>query len=239
MDSWKYSGAADEPLDGPARRQSTKREMGLVGAMISLVWWLVIRTYLKLVHRLKTHGKSHLPKDPGFVIVANHASHLDSLVLAASLPLRWNGHVFPLAAGDTFFHRPDTAVFATFCLNALPLWRKKASGRALADLRDRVANHEVVLMIFPEGTRSRDGAMGRFKPGIGRLVSGTATKVVPAYIQGAHRAFPPNAKLPRFHSVRVRFGEALDFSNTPDTREGWNEVATRLQEAVCELENGI
>ena len=48
MDSWEYDSARDWKLDNEARRQSPQREPGLLGALVGLVWWILVRTYLKL-----------------------------------------------------------------------------------------------------------------------------------------------------------------------------------------------
>ena len=235
MDSWEYESARDQQVDSKARRQSPQREPGLLGALVSLAWWVMVRTYLKCYHRLSVSGKERRPQDPGFVIVANHASHLDVLCLAASLPLRWNGHVYPIAAGDTFFEKPTAAFFATYCLNALPLWRRKASGHTLTELRERLSQGDQVLLIFPEGTRSRDGVMGTFKPGIGRIVAGTDTPVLPVHIDGAHRAYPPKARFPRPHGIRLKMGKPISFEEIEDSRDGWRKIGERLEACVREL----
>ena len=236
MDSWEYQSARDLALDKKARSQSPQREPGLLGVLIGLAWWVMVRAFLKVYHRLRIDWPETMPQDPGFIIVANHASHLDVLCLAASLPLKWNGHVYPIAAGDTFFEKPAAALFATFCLNALPLWRRKASGHALSELRSRLTQGHQVLLIFPEGTRSRDGIMGSFKPGIGRIVAGTATPIIPAYIQRAHRAFPPKASFPKPHGIRVTFGKAMSFEESKDSREGWTDIAAALEASVAALD---
>lgn len=232
MKSWRYQGARDRDLKRRERRSSTRRETGLVPAFFSLCWWLYVRLYLKLFHRLEVLGRENLPREPGFIMVSNHSSHLDTLALAAALPLRWNGHVFPVAAGDTFFNRPETAWFAANFLNALPLWRSRASAHALAELRERVMVAEEVLILFPEGTRSRDGKMGSFKSGIGRLVAGSPVQIVPAKIQGAFEAYAADRKVPRPHSITLRLGPALSFPDLSDDREGWNAIARDLKTAV-------
>ena len=235
MDSWECDSARDRNLDNKARRQSPQREPGLLGALVSLVWWVLVRTYLKLYHRLSVRGKEMRPQDPGFIMVANHASHLDVLCLAASLPLRWNGHVYPIAAGDTFFEKPTAAYFATICLNALPLWRRKASGHSLTELRERLSQGNQVLLIFPEGTRSREGAMGTFKPGIGRIIAGTNTPVLPVHIGGAHRAYPPKARFPKPRAIQVTMGTPISFEDVEDSRDGWRKIGKRLEASVREL----
>ncbi|MFT5121611.1 MAG: 1-acyl-sn-glycerol-3-phosphate acyltransferase [Candidatus Omnitrophota bacterium] len=235
MKTWRYQGARDEDLKPVDRRCSTRRELGLGSALISLCWWVYVRGYLKLFHRLKINGRENLPAEPGFMLVSNHSSHLDTLALAAALPLRWNGHVFPVAAGDTFFNRPETAWFAAHFLNALPLWRRRTATHALADLRARLQAGAEVLILFPEGTRSRDGAMAPFKSGIGRLLAGTDVCVVPVKITGAFEAFPVDRKRPRPHPISLTIGAPISFPQLSDNHEGWNTIARELAAAVERL----
>ena len=198
-------------------------------------WWSVVRSYLAVYHRLEISGREHLPTSPPFVLVANHASHLDALVLASPLPARIRDRVFPIAAGDTFFETPVSAVFAAFVLNALPIWRKNCGPHALHELRDRLVHEPCAYILFPEGTRTRDGKMNRFKPGIGMLVAGTHVPVVPCYLRGCFEAWPPRAKVTRPRRIRVRIGPPLSFPGMNDDRAGWEATASRIEQAVAAL----
>lgn len=238
MDHWKYRPARDLDVPFRERFKSVRRESSLITVLIALAWSMPLRLYLRLAHGLRTVGRDRLPETPRFVVAANHSSHLDALVLSAILPLRWTGRVHAVAAGDTFFESQGSALFASQCLNALPLWRRKITAHALSELRERLAAEDNVLIIFPEGTRSRDGALGRFKPGIGMLVAGTGLPVVPCRIEGAHCAWPAGRRLPRPGRIEIAVGGPLTFQDVPDNREGWDEVARRLESAVAGLAKG-
>ena len=105
MEDWRFQPARDLGLTREERRKSLQREVGLESAISSLLWRWLTRAPLRLVHRLEIIGRQNLPKQTPFVIVANHSSHLDAVILAACLPIRFAGRVFPIAAGDTFFAR--------------------------------------------------------------------------------------------------------------------------------------
>ena len=105
MEAWHFEPARDLGLSRAQRRRSLLREVGLESAISCFVWRTITRMYLAIAHRLQIHGRNNLPARPPFVLVANHASHLDAVVLGAILPTRFVGAVFPIAAGDTFFHR--------------------------------------------------------------------------------------------------------------------------------------
>ena len=117
-------------------------------------------------------------------MIANHSSHLDSIVLGSALPSRWCDWVFPVAAGDVFFESSSKSLFSAQLINALPMWRKNCGPHALAELKDRLISEPCGYILFPEGGRSRDGSVLPFKPGLGMIVAGTTVPVIPCAIAG-------------------------------------------------------
>jgi 1-acyl-sn-glycerol-3-phosphate acyltransferase len=192
-------------------------------------------TYFRLYHRLRVEGAENLPVEPPFVLVANHASHLDALALAATMPRRLCSRVFPIAAGDVFFQTPTTSLAFAFFLNALPMWRKHCGAHALVELRARLVGEPCGYILFPEGGRSRDGRMLPFKVGLGMLTAGTVVPVVPCYLGKTFEAFPPGARLPRPRQVRVRIGRPFSFAGVPNARAGWQCVVAEIEAAVHRL----
>jgi 1-acyl-sn-glycerol-3-phosphate acyltransferase len=89
-----------------------------------------------------------------------------------------------------------------------------------------------IYILFPEGTRSRDGRLGRFKPGLGMIVAGADIPVVPCYLDGAHAACPPERRMPLPYPLHLRIGRPLHFNEVPNERAGWQEIAGRLEIAV-------
>ena len=235
MKPWTYDKAADIGLAPGERVKSVRRESGLMATILHRLWWAFIRMYLRIWHRVRIEGRENLPRDVPFVMVANHTSHLDVLVLAAFLPSRLRDKVFPIAAGDVFFSRLSVGWFAALCLNALPIWRKKAGAHALADLRSRLVDDCCGYVLFPEGKRTRDGKLDDFKPGIGMLVAETTVPVIPCHLQGAFEAMPPHAKIPRPRKLVLRVGTAQDPSGTTNDRTGWKAIAQAAREQVVAL----
>jgi 1-acyl-sn-glycerol-3-phosphate acyltransferase len=232
VQDWQLKPAQDMGLPPGERFRSIRRESGLIETAGHVLWWALVRAYLRVAHRLEIHGREHIPNEPPFVMVANHASHLDALVLAAPLPVRLRDCVFPIAAGDTFFENPAMAVFAATALNALPIWRRKSSPHSLYDLRARLLAEPCAYILFPEGTRSRDGSLASFKPGLGCLVAETQIPVVPCLLEGTYQSLPPKHRIPRFHKIRLRIGEPLVFSSVSNSRPGWEEIARRCETEV-------
>jgi 1-acyl-sn-glycerol-3-phosphate acyltransferase len=212
-----------------------QRESGLTEDIVHAIWWTFVKACLAVFHHLRVTGKEHLPTQAPFVLIANHASHLDALIMASALPRRLRRIVLPIAAGDTFFQTPAVAAFAAWCLNALPLWRKNVGRHALHDLRQRLLEEPCGYILFPEGTRTRDGTIGRFKPGLGMLVAAAEVCVVPCHIEGVHEAWPPGHRLPRFRSISVRIGRPMSFRDVANDRGGWERIAADCESAVRAL----
>ena len=167
MDGFDLRPARDHGLSPLDRLRSPRRESGLGMAAAQAVWAVGGRLYFHLWHRLRVVGAERLPAEPPFVICANHASHLDALALAAPLPLGLRDRVYALAAGDVFFEQTAAIVFAAACVSALPVWRRKAAPRALRELREKLLTEPAGFILFPEGARSRDGTLLRFRAGVG------------------------------------------------------------------------
>ena len=235
MKRWEFRPAKDHGLSPKDRLRSLQRESGLMHTTGHLLWWSIVRTYLAAYHRLEIHGREHIPTEPPFVLVSNHESHLDTLVLSA--PLRWTlrDKIFPIAAGDTFFETPVTTVFASAFLNALPMWRRNCGPHALAELKKRLLEEPCSYILFPEGTRSRDGSIVPFKPGLGLFVAGTPVPVVPCHVEGCFEALSPQQKWPRPGKLTLRVGTPLVFGTVGNDRTGWKEVARVTEDAVREL----
>jgi 1-acyl-sn-glycerol-3-phosphate acyltransferase len=235
VDDWKLEPARDLALGGMARWRSLERESGLVESVARLAFWSGVRAALRLVNHLKVVGRENLPEQPSFLMAANHASHMDALVLGAALPLRWRDRLFPIAAGDTFFERAGTAMLVTVCLNALPIWRRKPGAHQVQALRQRLVEQPSIYLLFPEGTRTRNGRMLPFKSGVGMMVAATPVPIIPCYLQGTFEAFPPNRVIPQLHPITLRIGRPLTFDATPNTNEGWKQIAKEVEAAVHEL----
>ena len=235
MKDWEYKPAGDFGLDPAQGLRSVRRESGLIASITQASWQVAVRLYLRGYHRLTIRGTENLPPEPPFVLIANHGSHLDALVLAATLPPRLRRVAFPIAAGDVFFETPVASIFAAMMLNALPMWRKRCGSHAMLDLRVRLTGDPAIYILFPEGTRSRDGRIGAFKPGIGMIVAESDVPVVPCYLRGTHAALPPGRRWPGPARISVSIGSPLTFSAATNDRTGWLKISDQLATAVRTL----
>jgi len=233
---WVYESAEDLDRGMVERLRRFPREPDmLVYGMRSLAA-LALRAWLRTYHRLAIHGREHLPKEKSFALVANHTSHLDTLCLLAALPLRKLHRAFPAAAADYFFESVPRIWIAAVVVNALPFGRQVQVRQSLAMCQHLLENPGNVLIIFPEGTRSATGSMGRFKPGIGALVAGRDIPVLPCYLSGGFKAWPKGKVFPQPKKLQLTIGEARNFATIAPGKESANAIAAELEKAIKEME---
>lgn len=233
---WRYKPAPDLEKSLAERLRTFPRypDMTLYAGRAALQ--VVMRAYLKAYHRLTIHGREHLPLNESFVMVCNHASHLDTVSLLAALPIRRVHRTFPAAAADYFFSSVPRSALSVLFVNALPFDRVARGAESLEVCRDLLARRNHVLILFPEGTRTQTGEVGDFRSGIGRLVSGERTPVVPCYLDGAFDAFPKGAVFPRPRRLTLRIGKPLRFQDSSrDDRKAVARVCSALRDAVVAL----
>lgn len=153
----------------------------------------------KVWFRLRCHGGEHVPDSGPVLIVANHASFLDPVVVGLGVR-RW----------VHFVARSSLARFEPMGwwmrhMETILIDRDAPSKQVLRDLVAALEGGRCVCL-FPEGTRSADGSVGAFRGGVEFLARKTGSAVVPAGIEGTGRAFPRGARFPRPLPVVVRYG---------------------------------
>ncbi|HET8540955.1 MAG TPA: AMP-binding protein, partial [Anaeromyxobacter sp.] len=155
----------------------------------------------------KVHGAAFVPHDRNFLVVANHASHLDMGLVKVALGDEGE-RLAALAARDYFFDTPLKRAYFENFTNLIPMEREgslRTSLRAAAEALRRGYH----LLIFPEGTRSRDGRLAPFFPTAGYLALNCGVDVLPAWISGTHEALPPGKAVPRRTPLEIRFGPPI------------------------------
>jgi 1-acyl-sn-glycerol-3-phosphate acyltransferase len=203
--------------------------------MLRVATQLGMRAALRTYNHLDVVGRENLPLDTSFVMVCNHSSHLDAVSLLASLPLTRIHNAFPVAAADYFFSSPMRSVLSTIAVNGLPLDRHNGSD-GLEVCRRLLTNSKTVLIIFPEGTRTCSGSIGRFRSGVARLVAGTEIPVVPCYLSGAFEAWPKGQHLPRPGTLRLVIGRPQTFPDVSShDRAAIATLSSRLRDDIVAL----
>ncbi|WP_219825747.1 lysophospholipid acyltransferase family protein [Nonomuraea typhae] len=137
--------------------------------------------------------RGRLP-DGACVVVANHCSHADTAALLAALPARLRPSV--AAAADYWFANRARALVCRTLVSGFPVRR---GGGGSADLAAAVHLLEQgrVLVVYPEGTRSRDGRVGAFHRGAARLAEAAGVPIVPVLLEGTDRVLPVHGRLRR------------------------------------------
>ncbi|WP_246196497.1 lysophospholipid acyltransferase family protein [Aquisphaera giovannonii] len=175
-------------------------------------------------------GQENMPATGPVLLVSNHTSFLDTILQGLPLrrPLNW-------MARSTLFRGILGLCIRT--LGGFPIQREGLGVSGLKETLRRLRNGGIVTL-FPEGTRSPDGRLGAFKPGIASIVQRAGVPVVPAGIAGAFEAWPRSRKFPRPHPVAIHFGKPI----RPEEFDGLDSGAitdlihSRLAEAIAEAE---
>lgn len=232
---WKYEPAHDLDQSLVERLRNFPREPDMMMYGFRSVAALMMRAWLRIYHRFCVTGGENLPREGSFVMVANHSSHLDAICLLGALPLSKLHRAFPAAAADYFFESVPRSWVAAVLINALPFARELRIRQSLVLCEQLLANPGNILILFPEGTRSATGELGRFKPGIGLLLSGRSVPVVPCYLDGAFDAWPKGCALPRPRGIRLRIGAPRSYAHLPANKESACAIAADLHDAILQM----
>lgn len=195
---------------------------------------LVMKPYFWSALHVHVHGRSHLEAlNAPLVVIANHSSHLDAPLIIGSLPRRLTNTLATGAAADYFFDKFFKGLATSLFFNAFPVDRKGMREKKNRGMAGALLGDGMSILLFPEGTRSRTGGMGRFTPGAAALSISRDAPVLPIALVGAHAAMPTTASVPvngRPH-VHVVFGRA----QTAAPGEVAHKFADRLRRYVIEL----
>lgn len=193
---------------------------------------LVMKPYVWSAVHVHEHGRRNLDqlKAP-FVAIANHSSHLDAPLIMGGLPRRLSRNLAAGAAADYFFDKWYTAGATALFFNAFPVDRKGLRNRR--GLAGVLLSEGVPLLLFPEGTRSRTGAMASFKPGAAALSISRNVPVLPIALVGAYAAMPygANTPVPGRPDVHIVFGRPLKAA----PGEIAHQFSDRLYRTVVEM----
>jgi 1-acyl-sn-glycerol-3-phosphate acyltransferase len=173
------------------------RHLDFVSIIFRTLWSIVLKYgFYKFYIRLKVKGdfKEIYNNYPRLLVISNHASHLDAVSIAAAIPYRYWLSLYIAAAKDYFFSNPVFTFFSKHCLGAIPIDRKDKKGEAV-ELCITLLNKldRIWLIIFPEGTRSKDGYIQNFKRGVSLFSEKTTTPLLFIYLEGASRLWPKGA----------------------------------------------
>ena len=173
----------------------------------------------------RAFGAGQVPQQGGVVLASNHQSFFDPILIG--LPLRRR---IRCAARDSLFRNPIIGL-ALRAVGGTPISRESFGAEDLKNLV-QIVEEGGALVVFPEGTRTRDGERGTPRRGFALVAERARAPVVPVLIEGAHEAWPRHRQLFRRHRLRVVFGEAI---HPPAAGEA-EGLVERVSSAWAEME---
>jgi 1-acyl-sn-glycerol-3-phosphate acyltransferase len=183
---------------------------------------------------LRVEGAGWLrDRDRPALLVSNHVSHADTPILLAALPDRARERTVVGAAADYWYERPWLGRVVSLWLNTFPFARS-GGAQAVLHSSSQLLKSGWNLLIYAEGTRSPDGRLGRFLPGVGHLANETRSPVIPMHVRGTHRVMPKGRGYFLPAPVEVRIGRPLE----PGPGEPSRAFTQRVEDAVRELGRG-
>ncbi len=192
--------------------------------------WVVMRHVQRLCNPFELEGSEYLLETHGpSIIIANHTSHFDTLIVLSILPQRLYNRTAVDAAADRFYRESLKGACYSLLYNAFPITRN--GGKAALDYSGWLLQHDWSLLIFPEGTRSKTGNLLPFHPGPAILALKQNVPVLPIHIEGASKILQPGTRQALPAPVRVRVGPPLAF----DKNSTVMEANAKMEEAMQAL----
>jgi 1-acyl-sn-glycerol-3-phosphate acyltransferase len=198
-----------------------------------LILRLGMRPLIETELSLEVNGIDALDGVPMPVLfVSNHTSHLDATIIMSTLPPAWQRRTAVGAAKDYFFDVWWRQAFTALVYAGFPIDRAGGAGAATATARSLVVDGWNIV-VFPEGARSPEGWMQRFRHGAARLSIELGVPIVPIGIRGAYAAMPKGRFWPKAGRppVSIRYGRPL----RPRDGESHQDLSRRMTNAVAQL----
>ncbi len=197
------------------------------------------RLFYRLYLRLEVRGQENIPDRGPLIIAANHTSHLDTGAVICALGEKAET-LYPVGAKDYFFnHRFKGFLFQTL-VHVVPFDRH---GNFIEGFRicKQVLDQGKFLLVYPEGTRSLDGQIAPFRPGVGYIAVETRAPILPCLIEGTYESMPKGRIFPKPGHIRVTFGQPIQvevlLSQHPNLKghQLYRTIAETVQQAVQAL----
>jgi 1-acyl-sn-glycerol-3-phosphate acyltransferase len=192
------------------------------------MWYQLIQRAFQLAmvlkYRVRYSGWHNIPKEGGVLVVSNHQSHLDPPLVGIGCP-----RPMSYLARESLFRFAPFGRFI-YSIGAIPLDRDGVGLSGIKEALKRLKRGEMVV-VFPEGTRSKDGEIAPFRPGFTTLAVRSKAAILPVAIDGAYEAYPRWRKFPGPGRIRVHYGVPLTAAELEgrDERELVNEIEDRVR----------
>jgi 1-acyl-sn-glycerol-3-phosphate acyltransferase len=186
---------------------------------------IFITRWLFLLLGGRIFGTHHIPRTGGAIIASNHQSYLDPVFLSGGLqrPLHFLARQ-ELFEANRFFGGLIRSV------KAVPLERRRFNSEGIRKTIAYLSGGELFL-VFPEGTRTHNGQIQPFKPGIITMALKAGVPIIPTRIIGAYEVWPRTSLLPkRWHPVKVIYGKPLVINPNLSAQEICHELYNKISE---------
>ena len=198
-----------------------------------LYGWLrcISRPILDVLGHIEFHGSENVPKQGGVVLVSNHLSYVDPVMIAAATTREL--HFF---GAEEFFRIPGFG-WLLEKLNGFPVNRGTPDRQALKEALSRLRAGEA-LLIFPEGTRSTDRTLGKMHNGASFIIHHTGVPTIPVFLKGAERFMPRGSKFIHPTKLSVTFGSPIDFTalrKANKKQELYQQMTEQIRQAILAL----
>lgn len=197
-------------------------------------WFVQIATYIiaNLLFRIKISGLENLPRQGAFILASNHKSHLDPIIIAGASTRKLH-----------FIAKKELvkAKFVGSIMNWLSMVLINREGVDRTALKHglRLLHSGRVLALFPEGTRSKDGRLGRAHAGVALFALTARVPVIPAFVSGTERALPAGSHRIRIGSrIGVVFGKPIapyDIADRSNKKAAYQELTNRVMQEIANL----
>jgi 1-acyl-sn-glycerol-3-phosphate acyltransferase len=194
---------------------------------------LLLKPFVWSITDITVLGRDKLTNLSGpYVVVSNHSSHLDAPLILGALPRRLARYVAAGAAADYFFDVWWRKGLTSLFFNAFPVDRTGLRGKR--GMATGLLDAGVPLLLFPEGTRSRTGQMGQFKPGAAALCVSRDVPCLPVAIVGASEAMPLGRALPERGRppIFVTFGEPMTAADGETALQFSERIAKEVRSLI-------
>jgi long-chain acyl-CoA synthetase len=237
-------GRAGATAPAPALAEASQGEIHvpkLVSALGRRGYLLAERLVYEQVLQSRVRGRRHVPARAPFIVAANHLSHLDAGLVRTALG-RAGERLVILAAADYFFDTPIKRAFFSSFAGLLPVERGVTNAESLRRALEVLQRGSSVL-VFPEGTRSRSGALQVFRRGVGYLALRAGVGVLPLHVD-THGALPPGSLTFKSRRVEARIGPFIAYERLAHCAaglprpEGERAVAGMVRDAIESLKDG-
>jgi 1-acyl-sn-glycerol-3-phosphate acyltransferase len=195
-----------------------------------------VALFFRLWCRVRIEGAEHIPCHGGVLLASNHISLLDPILISYSVMAAQGVQIVWAPAKVELFRMP---LFGRLIasLGAFPVRRGRSDLPAIHRMVTHMQTEK--LLLFPEGTRSRDGRLGAGKRTVGKLLHEGRPIVIPAVVWGTDCVLSPGSWRPRFRpQVGVRYGPPLDLQRyyaLPGTKETAAAIVQELMQSIATL----